>query len=66
MCNTCAKHYLVSFQEEVASLTTRIQELEQELDERTSSGLEMDAMLQDLLHEQRDTAGFQVSYSLLL
>uniref|UniRef100_A0A2P2HWN2 Transport and Golgi organization protein 1-like n=2 Tax=Hirondellea gigas TaxID=1518452 RepID=A0A2P2HWN2_9CRUS len=50
---------LVKAQDENADLVERVQELEQEVEESTSSGLEMHAMLQDLLHSQKDTASFQ-------
>ena len=46
-------------EEERDALSARVTELEQELEESTNSGLEMDAMLQELLHSQKDTAGFQ-------
>jgi len=45
--------------EEKEQMNMRIGELEQELEESTNSGLEMHNMLQDLLHSQKDTAGFQ-------
>ena len=45
--------------EEKNVFSNRVTELEQELEESTSSGLEMHAMLQDLLHSQKDTANFQ-------
>lgn len=50
---------LMQAQEEIVAMSARINELEQELEESTSSGLEMHAMLQDLLHSQKDTASFQ-------
>ncbi|XP_018006884.1 uncharacterized protein LOC108664728 isoform X2 [Hyalella azteca] len=45
--------------EENEELKARCDELERQLEESTSSGLEMDNMIQDLLHAQKDTASFQ-------
>ncbi|KAF2348163.1 SH3 domain [Trinorchestia longiramus] len=50
---------LQQVQEENVTLVERMQDLEQQLEESTNSGLEMDNMLQELLHSQKDTASFQ-------